>query len=103
MLVRTLSLACENRVPSRSRGRHAYTTLHDELCRIVFDEDPYGVGVSAPDDEYSREVSKMIPRLKGFRNRAGFSAAVREMFPTASESFIDRVFQVWTRFLEEIG
>ena len=92
---------------TKARKEHlssAYSTLHAELSDVLYNEDPDGMGVAAgaPDDEYSPEVSKLIPRLQGARDREAVAGVVRQMFPTAGESLIDRIFDAWTRFIREI-
>lgn len=92
---------------TKSREEHlssAYSLLHAELSDIFYNEDPDGMGVTAgaPDDEYSPEVSRLIPRLQGVRDRKAVAGVVRQMFPTAGESLINRVFDAWARFLREI-
>ena len=92
---------------TKSREEHlssAYSTLHTELSGVLYNEDPDGMDVTAgaPDDEYSAEVSKLIPRLQGVRDREAVAGVVRQMFPTAGESLVDRVFDAWTRFIRKI-
>ena len=82
----------------------AYTKLHAQLCEIFYNEDPDGMGVSAgaPDDEYSPEVSNLIPRLRDLSDREAVARVVREIFPKASDSLTDQVFDAWTSFLREL-
>ncbi len=89
--------------PRKERLSSAYSTLHEELLNILYDEDPEGMGVTAgtPDDEYSPEVSKLIPRLQRTAGRDAVAGVVLEMFPAASNSLINEVSDAWARFLHE--
>lgn len=90
--------------PRKKRLSSAYSTLYEKLLNILYDEDPEGMGVAAgaPDDEYSPEVSKLIPRLQRTAGRDAVAGVVLEMFPAASDSLINEVSDAWARFLHEI-
>jgi hypothetical protein len=75
----------------------AYRETRARLERILWEEDPEGIGssISAPLDEYSSEAGAALPLLSRAADEAAVRAVLDEVFEDPGEELVRRVTELW--------
>src|SRR5687768_14663901 len=72
-----LSDAAELR-DQRARLRREYSTLYDQLEKVLFQHDP--IGISYVPDEYDPEVERLLPELSRIKSERELTDVIHDVF-----------------------
>ncbi len=57
-----------------------FGVLYDEVCEILFEQDPISINFGVNSDEYDPEVETILPRLKKCKSSLDVRKVVHEEF-----------------------
>lgn len=84
----------------KKRATAAYQELQSELSRVLYEEDPAGIGktIGSPLDEYDGEAGRLAAALRPDASRHEIESVLEQLFHTRSTVLTERVKRAITKF-----